>query len=349
MHARFPETDPTPIFDFFRSIHATELLTAAVAHLGYFRQLSAGAMEEETLRGRLELGRRGFVVLTTALKAMGLVKEEKAGWLALTPLSREHLVPGVPFDVSGYLGLGANNPSVLAMVERLRSNRPSGAHTHTAGDPGTTHTFRDGVPSALDAEASARESTLCLAGRARNVAPYLGERIRLPDARVLLDVGGGSGIYAYEILRTHPQLRAVILDRPEVLKVAKDCARDWGVGERVEFQPADLLKDVYPSADAVLFSNVLHDWDVEDCRGLVARAAASVPSGGSVLIHDVFLNDTMDGPLPVALYSALLFALSEGRAYSGAEYRSWLKAAGLEPQAIIPTLVHCGVLAGRKP
>ena len=320
-----------------------------MAHLGFFRQLGMGEMEEEALRVRMELGKRGFVVLTTALKAMGLVREERAGWLALTPLSREHLVPGAPFDVSGYLGLGANNPSVLAMVERLRSNRPSGANTHTAGDPGTTHTFRDGVPSALDAEASARDSTLCLAGRARNVAPYLGERIRLPEARVLLDVGGGSGIYAYEILRTHPLLRAVILDRPEVLKVAEDCAREWGVWERVEFHPADLLKDAYPSADVVLFSNVLHDWDVEDCRALVLRAAGSVSSGGSVLIHDVFLNDAMDGPLPVALYSALLFALSEGRAYSGAEYRSWLTAAGLEPQAIVPTLVHCGVLAGRKP
>lgn len=349
MHSRFPETDPTPIFDWFRSIHATELLTAAVAHLGVFRQLSTGGMDAAALRRRLELGERGFVVLTTALKAMGLVREDPAGRLTLAPVAQEHLVPGAPFDVSGYLGLGANNPSVLAMVERLRSNRPSGANTHSAGDPGTTHTFRDGVPSALDAEASARQSTLCLAGRARNVAPYLGERVRLPEARVLLDVGGGSGIYAYEILRSHPLMRAVILDRPEVLKVAEECAREWGVWERVAFHPADLLKDPYPAADVVLFSNVLHDWDVADCRALVVRAAGSLSAGGTVLIHDVFLNDAMDGPLPVALYSALLFALSEGRAYSGAEYRSWLKAAGLEPGEILPTLVHCGVLSARKP
>ena len=35
MDLSFPETDPTPIFDAFRSIHATELLTAAVAHLTF--------------------------------------------------------------------------------------------------------------------------------------------------------------------------------------------------------------------------------------------------------------------------------------------------------------------------
>jgi len=348
MELSFPETDPTPIFDYFRSIHATELLTAAVSHLGVFRHLAAGPLTAGELKIRLAVQDRPFVVLMTALRAMGMVDADATGRLVLAPVAREHLVPGGAYDVSGYLGLGANNPSVLTMVERLRTNRPSGANTHTAGDPGTTHTFRDGVPSALDAEASARDSTLCLAGRARNVAPYLGARVRLPEARVLLDVGGGSGIYSYALLRTHPELQAIILDRPEVLKVAEECAEEWKVRGRVTFHPANLLEDPYPKADAVLFSNVLHDWDVPDCRRLVERAAGSLSKGGCVLIHDVFLNDAMDGPLPVALYSGLLFALSEGRAYSSAEYREWLQGAGLTPQPIVSTLVHCGVLTGRK-
>lgn len=161
-------------------------------------------------------------------------------------------------------------------------------------------------------------------------------------------MGGGSGIYAYALLKTHPELSAIILDRPEVLKVAEECATEWQVRDRVVFHSANLLEDPYPRADAILFSNVLHDWDVPDCRRLIQRAARSVSKGGSVLVHDVFLNEAMDGPLPVALYSALLFALSEGRAYSSAEYRGWLEEAGLVPQPIVPTLVHCGVLIGRK-
>jgi predicted O-methyltransferase YrrM len=348
MELRFPETDPTPIFDYFRSIHATELLTAAVAHLGVFRHLEAGRWTAEGLRGRLGLEERPFSVLMVALRAMGLVGVDGDGVYGATPVAREHLVPGGFFDVSGYLGLGANNPSVLAMVERLRSNKPSGAGVQGVGGSGTVHTYRGGVPSALDAEASARESTLCLAGRARNVAPYLGTRLRIPEARVLLDVGGGTGIHAYAVLKTHPELRAIILDRPEVLKVAEECAVEWEVRERVEFCGADLLEDAFPRADAVLFSNVLHDWDIPDCRRLIERAAGAVGVGGQVLVHDVFLNDAMDGPLPVALYSALLFSLSEGRAYSAAEYRTWLEGAGLEAGPVIPTLVHCGVLAGRK-
>ncbi len=83
----------------------------------------------------------------------------------------------------------------------------------------------------------------------------------------------------------------------------------------------------------MLLSNVLHDWDVPECRALIARLAAALPAGGRLLIHDVFLNDALDGPLPIALYSAALFTLTEGRAYSAGEYRAWLAEAGLEAGA----------------
>ena len=98
----------------------------------------------------------------------------------------------------------------------------------------------------------------------------------------------------------------------------------------------------------MLLSNVLHDWDVGECQELLARCAAPLPVGGQLLIHDVFLNDALDGPLPVALYSAALFSFTQGRAYSAGEYRTWLTAVGISPEPPIPTLIHCGVLTGVK-
>jgi hypothetical protein len=109
-----------------------------------------------------------------------------------------------------------------------------------------------------------------------------------------------------------------------------------------------MFKDALPSCDAVLLSNVLHDWDIPQCRDLIRRSAAAIPSGGKLLIHDVFLADTLDGPLPVALYSAALFTLTEGRAYSASEYRAWLTECGFTSAKVIPTLIHCGVLIGTK-
>lgn len=200
----------------------------------------------------------------------------------------------------------------------------------------------------MEQEASARELTLALAGRARNVAPVLARRYPLPKARLLLDVGGGTGIYSIAYLRAHPTLRAIVWDRPEVLKVAEEMGREFAVLDRLELRPGDMFVDPVPLADTVLLSNVLHDWDVPQCQALLERLAAVLPAQGQLLIHDVFLNDELDGPLPIALYSAALFTLTEGRAYSVEEYRGWLRRLGLIPGEPLPTLIHCGVLPATK-
>lgn len=339
-----PLLDPTPIFDHFRGHYGSELLTAAVAHFHVFEHLAKGACSFETLRGALGLAERPAVVLLTALRAMGLLATDAAGKLQLTPLSREFLV-GPPFDLSGYIGLDADNPGVVAMVERLRSNRPAGMKPEESG---AAFIYREGVASAMEKEAEARRLTLALAGRARNVAPLLAERIPLPTARLLLDVGGGTGFFSIACLRKNPELRAVVWDRPEVLKVAAELAAANGVAERLECRPGDMFVDAVPQADVMLLSNVLHDWDVPQCRALITRCAAALPVGGRLLIHDVFLHDALDGPLSIALYSAALFCMTEGRAYSAAEYRSWLREAGLTPGTAMPTLIHCGVLPAEK-
>jgi predicted O-methyltransferase YrrM len=201
----------------------------------------------------------------------------------------------------------------------------------------------------MEAEASARRLTLALAGRAKNVAPALAATVDASQARTLLDLGGGTGIYSFALLQKNPQLRAVVFDRPEVLKVAAEMAAEYGVAERIDFVPGDMFVDPLPAeVDLVLLSNILHDWDVPECRKLVERSAAALRPGGRVWIHDVFLNDALDGPLPIALYSASLFSLTEGRAYSAAEYRAILTDAGLAPGRLTPTAVHCGVLESQK-
>jgi hypothetical protein len=228
------------------------------------------------------------------------------------------------------------------MVERLRTNRPAGAEPD---EQGAAFIYREGLESAMEKEASARRLTLALGGRAKNVAPVLAARCPLPEARVLLDVAGGTGIYAIAWLQKHPGLRAIVWDRPEVLKVAAEQAAAHGVADRLRCVAGDMFTDPVPAGcDVMLLSNVLHDWDVPECRGLLQRLAAALPADGRLLIHDVFLDDTLDGPLPIALYSAALFTLTEGRAYSASEYRSWLVDVGLRPGGVIPTLVHCGVL-----
>jgi len=340
-----PETDPTRIFEYFRGSYGTELLTVAVAHLNVFGRLADAPKSFDQVRHELDLAERPAHVLVTALLAMGLIERTADERIALTALAREHLVPGANFDVSDYVGLAATAPGVLEMAERLRTNRPAAVDD----DGGAAFIFREGIKSAMESEAMARHFTLALAGRAKNVAPVLADKLSLEGVTRILDVGGGTGIYSIALLQKYPRLSAVVLDRTEVLKVAAEMADRYGVGDRLELREGDMFTDSLPrDCQATLLSNILHDWDTPQCEQLVRRSAEALPRGGRLLIHDVFLNDALDGPLPIALYSAALFTLTEGRAYSQAEYRQWMHDAGLTTTAMIPTLVHCGVLEGRK-
>ncbi len=341
-----PVIDPTPIFEIFRGSYGTELLAAAVTHFNVFGQLADGPLGFDALRHALRLAERPAIVMLTALRSFGLLIKDGQDRFDLSPLAREHLVPGGIFDVSDYIGLAAKSPGVQLMIERLETNRPAGFKPNESG---AAFIYREGMESAMEKEASARALTLALAGRAKNVAPLLADRVPLEEAQLLLDVAGGTGIYSVACLQKYPRLRAIVWDRPEVLKVAAEFAAAGGVSARLECRPGDMFTDPMPvGADVILLSNVLHDWDVAECSALVKRCAMALPVGGRLLIHDVFLNDALDGPLPVALYSAALFSVTEGRAYSAAEYREWMSRAALFTAEVIPTLIHCGVLSGTR-
>src|SRR5262245_14008504 len=121
-----PALDPTSLFEHFRGAYATELLTAAVAHFRVFEVLAENSLATDAFQAKLNLARRPFVVLTTALRAMNVLQLNGDRW-ELTTLSRNHLLPGGPHFVGDYIGLAAQSPGALEMVERLRTNRPAGA------------------------------------------------------------------------------------------------------------------------------------------------------------------------------------------------------------------------------
>src|SRR5207248_10248724 len=143
-------------------------------------------------------------LLLTSRRAMGLIARNPDGTFTPTPIAAEHLAPG-EHDVSGYLGLAADSPGVREMVERLRTNRPAGSDK---GGAGAAFIYRDGIESAMEQEASARALTLAVAGRAKNVAPVMAQRIDMTGVKTLVDVGGGTGIYSIALLQRNPNLRA---------------------------------------------------------------------------------------------------------------------------------------------
>jgi cyclopropane fatty-acyl-phospholipid synthase-like methyltransferase len=196
----------------------------------------------------------------------------------------------------------------------------------------------------------AAQFTAAMDCRGALLGPALAKKLELANRRALLDIAGGSGIYACAIVARHPHLRAAVFEKPPVDRIARDAIARQESSEKVEVIAGDMFKDPWPAGyDAHLLSNVLHDWDETTVRDLLARSHAALTPGSLLIIHDAFINSEKTGPLHVAEYSALLMQITEGKCYSLGEMRTYLGDAGFDWIEHQSTLIGRGyVLASKR-
>ena len=106
----------------------------------------------------------------------------------------------------------------------------------------------------------------------------------------LLDIAGGSGIHSAAVLQKHTRTKAEILEQAASLEAARKVANEYGVNRRLEVREGDMftspltVRDNQP--DAILLSNVIHDWTPEQVRVLAGRCFDALEKGGRLYIHD---------------------------------------------------------------
>ena len=345
-----PNLDLAPITRHLRAKASSYLLVAAIHHLNVFEELIKGPLSLIELQ-RLYLKERPAMVLFPALCAMGMLQFNEAGNLQLTELGR-YLTSAEPVNLLGYAGLEKQDPGVLKMTLWLRNDGPENV------SQSMSYVKDETAVSPMDEPDTARFFTMALAGRARYLSPVVACKITRRTG-FFLDVAGGTGYYTYEWLMANPDSKAAVFDRPEVLKVAAELLDEFcnsdreGIDtlkDRVHFIEGDMLYDDLPKADILLAASLFHDWPTNTCQALANQFARALTAGGELWIHDSFLDDTLDGPIAVTDYSAMLFTATKGRAYSRKEYRTWLSAAGLQPNPEnITTLMDYGLLSASKP
>jgi acetylserotonin N-methyltransferase len=181
------------------------------------------------------------------------------------------------------------------------------------------------------------------------LGPAMAKRLDLAQSTALLDVAGGSGIYACSIVTRHPHLRAAVLEKVPVDRIARESIAKQGCAEKVEVIAGDIFKEEWPTGfDVHLISNVLHDWEEPQVLDLLRKSHAALPAGGLLVIHDAFINAEKTGPLHVAEYSALLMQITEGKCYSIGEMRSYLATTGFEWRAHQDTAVARGFIIAER-
>jgi len=202
----------------------------------------------------------------------------------------------------------------------------------------------------MEDDAFARRFTAAMDCRGLYLGQALAATLALSGRSRLLDVGGGSGIYACAIAARHPHMRATVLDQAPVQRIASTLVAERGFAGRIDVVAADFHAVPLPAGyDVHLFSNVLHDWDEPEVRHLLAASFRNLAPGGLLVIHDAFINADKTGPIPVAEYSVLLMHASQGKCYATSEYERMLGAAGFVDCRYQDTVADRGVMTARRP
>jgi SAM-dependent methyltransferase len=283
--------------------------------LDLFTALGEDRSTAEDVARRLAASRRGTAMLLNALCALGLLVKE-GNLYANTSEALQFLHRRSPAFL-GHILLHHHflMPSWARLPEAVLAGKPVRVRS--------SHTD----------EAAEREAFLMgMANIASGLAPKVAELVDLAGRSRLLDLGGGPGTYAIHFCQKNPGLTATVFDLPTTRPFAEATIARFGIGDRVSFRPGDFYADDYPGGfDAVWISQILHSESPDECRTLLGKAARALVPGGVLLIHEFYLDDTLDRPLHPALFALnMLVGTDHGQAYSEGQVRQMMAEAGFK-------------------
>ncbi len=151
----------------------------------------------------------------------------------------------------------------------------------------------------------------------------------------VIDVGGAHGAKAVAILKRHPHMRAVVVDREAIID---DASRHWAGRDgaeclaRIDFLAGDVLRSVptgKDSRDIYLLSAVLHGFGDDACvKALSTVAAAARPVGAAIVLLEMVFPAFRADMTATAMDMQMLMA-TRGRERTEKEWRRLFDSAGV--------------------
>jgi hypothetical protein len=315
------EMSPARILELGSAFWASKTLLSAV-ELGLFATLARnGPLDAEALRRRLGLHVRGAHDFFDALVALGMLERDRENRYANTPETALYLDPRQEAYVGGLLEMF--NARLFrfwgSLTEALRTGQPQ----NEAKDGGDLFPALYGDPVRLEIFLRA------MTGLSLPIARVIAERFPWNRYRTFVDIGTAQGCLPVQIAMAHPHLKGAGFDLLPVQPIFEAYVQEHGLGDRLSFHAGDFLRDGLPGADVLIMGHILHDWDVETKKALVASAFSALPPGGSLLVYDMMIDDERRHNAAGLLMSLnMLIETRGGFDYTGADCVGWMREAG---------------------
>ncbi len=294
---------------------------------GILRLLAERDSTTDEIASTLDLDELAAGKVVRALTALGIAEAEGEHYRAAAGL-REHFLPGdrdvVPFLEHSH-----------AMYERWGANLEPWLRG-------------EGWETAERTPEEVRRFGAAMRAMGSQMAKRAAVAVDLEGVDHILDVGGGWGHFAKALCDAKPNLRATVLDIPEVAERAAADLVDTEFEDRIEYLPGDYLATDYGSDyDLVLFANVLHQETGKRAAEMVRLGAEALAPDGRVVVVDFAIDDAQRDHLLGALFAVNM--RSFGDTWTEPHIRGWMEAAGLDEVERINLGPDRWIISGRKP
>ena len=95
--------------------------------------------------------------------------------------------------------------------------------------------------------------------------------------------------------------------------------------------------------------HILHDWNLEEKKMLLAKAYEALPEGGAVVVYEAIIDDERrENTFGMLLSLNMLIETHGGFDYTGAECLSWMKETGFRDARVEHLLGPDSMVIGIK-
>jgi len=291
-------------------------VTMAIVNLGISGMLAGKALTADEVAAVAGTDPNATARLLQAGMAVGLLAADSSGRFTLTKMGDWLRPDASPIgDLTGFWSA----PMVTAMAG-LADHVRSGRKVDPAA-PGGLWEYLGSHPA--DA---ARFSRAMGYITARMLAALTASDYRPPPCRRIVDAGGSRGTLLAWLLQMVPEAVGVLFDRPESLAAAPGYLAAAGVADRTELVAGNFLAEV-PEGDLHVLSQVLHNWDDENVRRIVANCARSARPGGWLIVIEYVLPPVPE-PAVGHMLDILMMVLFGGRERRREEHQALIEPTG---------------------
>ena len=301
--------------------------------LGLFTALGEGGLTSGETARVLQTDARATGRLMNALVALGFLQKHGDRY-ANGAFAARHLVHGRPGYMAGLMHSVHLWKTWSTLTGAVRAGRT--VAPREGGEAGER--WREAFIAAMH-------------WRGMQQAPVEIALLDLGRVTRMLDVGGGSGVYAMACVRARPGLEAVVFDLPDILPITKRHVDEAGLSGRVTLVSGDLTTDdLGREFDLVLISSIVHSFPLDENQRLIGKAARALRTGGQVVVREFLMNEDRTGPLSSALFALnMLVGTEAGDTYTESEIRGWMEAAGLGDITRLDGQFGASFVIGRRP